>query len=102
VAYGVAKGDERRPRESLIRCIPALRELDVSALVRISPMNEGTTMSDDKTNQGPADRSRINVSEDYELRCRAEKFNVSPEKLKAAVGTVGIMADGVERFLGKK
>ena len=39
-------------------------------------------MSDDKSNVGPADRSRINVNEDYELRYWTEKFGVSAEKLK--------------------
>jgi Protein of unknown function (DUF3606) len=54
------------------------------------------TMADDKTNRGPADRSRINVNEDYELRYWSEKFGCTHEKLKAVVKRVGVMAKDVE------
>jgi hypothetical protein len=58
-------------------------------------------MADDKTKTGKADRDRINVNEDYELRDWAKKFDVSPETLKAAVQAVGPMAKDVARKLGK-
>ena len=58
-------------------------------------------MSDDKSQRGTPDRSRINVHEDYELRYWAEKFAVSKEALKEAVKTAGPMVDNVRRQLGK-
>jgi hypothetical protein len=58
-------------------------------------------MSDDKTSRGPADASRINVHEDYELRYWSQKFGVSVEQLKAAVQAVGVMAKDVEAQLKK-
>ena len=57
-------------------------------------------MSDDKSKLA-ADRERINVNEDYELRYWTEKFGVSAEDLKRAVERVGPMADDVARALGK-
>jgi len=58
-------------------------------------------MSDDKSKRGGADRDRINVHEDYELRYWSEKFGVSPEKLKETVQRVGVMVTDVERELKK-
>lgn len=62
-------------------------------------MHQETTMADDKTLTGGADRKRINVNEDYELRDWSKKFNVTPEKLKEAVRAVGTSADAVEKHL---
>ncbi len=60
-------------------------------------------MSDDKSNRGPQDRSRINVNEDYELDYWSKKFGVTREQLKEAVKAVGVGADAVEAHLkGKK
>ena len=56
-------------------------------------------MADDRTKSGGADRKRINVSEDYELRDWSRKFNVTPEQLKKAVQAVGTSADAVEKYL---
>ena len=58
-------------------------------------------MSDDKTNTGRQDRTRINVKEAYELRDWSTKFGVSADELKAAVKKVGPMADDVKKELGK-
>jgi Protein of unknown function (DUF3606) len=54
---------------------------------------------DDKTKRGGQDRTRIDVSEDYELRDWSEKFGVSPERLKEAVQAVGNKAADVEQHL---
>jgi len=43
-------------------------------------------MPDDKTKTCGQDRSRISLSEDYEVRDWAAKFGVSAEQLKAAGG----------------
>jgi hypothetical protein len=58
-------------------------------------------MSDDKRNPGRADRSRINVNEEYELRDWSKKFGVSKEELVAAVKCVAPMVSDVEVALRK-
>ena len=58
-------------------------------------------MADDRTKRGPQDRSRVNTSEEFELRYWSEKWGVSPEQVKAAVAKVGNSADAVARQLGK-
>jgi len=59
-------------------------------------------MADDKSKKGPADRTRINVNERYELDYWSEKFNVTKERLRAAVDKVGVMVNDVERELKRK
>lgn len=59
-------------------------------------------MSDDKSKSGPADRARVNVNEDYELRYWTEKFGVSADVLRAAVKAVGPVATAVEAELKKQ
>lgn len=56
-------------------------------------------MSDDKTETGGQDRTRISVSEDYEVRDWAKKFGVTADELKAAVKAVGNDAKAVEAHL---
>ena len=58
-------------------------------------------MADDRSIRGGADRTRINMQEDYEVRYWTEKWNVSREQLAAAVRDVGVMAKDVARKLGK-
>jgi hypothetical protein len=57
-------------------------------------------MADDKTQTGRADRERINVNEDYELRDWSAKLGVTSWEVKAAVRKVGPMAKDVARALG--
>jgi hypothetical protein len=57
-------------------------------------------MADDKTKRGPADSSKINMSEDYEVRDWTEKFGCTKEQLAAAVKKVGNGAKAVEAELG--
>lgn len=56
-------------------------------------------MSDDKTKTGGQDRTRISVSDDYEVRDWAKKFGVTADELKAAVKAVGNDAKAVEAHL---
>lgn len=56
-------------------------------------------MSDDKSKSGGQDRSRVSLSEDYEVRDWAKKFGVTAEELKAAVRAVGNDAKAVEAHL---
>ena len=58
-------------------------------------------MADDANKTGQADRDRINVNQDYELRDWAKKFGVSEDALRAAVKAVGPMAEDVRKHLGK-
>ena len=58
-------------------------------------------MVDDKAKRGGADCQRIDVSEGYECRYWSEKFGVSADEMKRAVGKVGPMAEDVARELGK-
>ena len=59
-------------------------------------------MPDDKSKPGGQDRTRIDVSQAYELRDWAKKFGVSEDELKAAVNQAGDQADAVERQLKGK
>ena len=56
-------------------------------------------MSDDKNLRAPADAQRVNMGEDYEVRYWTSKWNTTPERLRAAVEKVGVMADDVEQEL---
>ena len=56
-------------------------------------------MSDDLSNRGAQDRSRINVNEDHEVRYWTEKFGVSADALRNAVTAVGPGADAVAQRL---
>ena len=59
-------------------------------------------MADDRTKQGPQDRSRVNIQEPYEVEYWSKKFGVSPEVLRSAVEKVGPMASKVEEALTSK
>ena len=58
-------------------------------------------MSDDSQDRGEPDRSRISLSEDYEVRYWTERFGVTKEQLAVAVRKVGNSADAVRLALGK-
>ena len=58
-------------------------------------------MPDDKSKKTPAESSRINVNERYELDYWSERFSVSADKLKETVGKVGVMVKDVQAALRK-
>ena len=58
-------------------------------------------MADDKTKKGPADSSRINLNEDYEVSYWTSTLGVSKEKLMEAVKKAGNSAKAVREHLGK-
>lgn len=58
-------------------------------------------MSDNTTNRGAADRSRINIHQDHEVRYWCAHFGVTAAQLHAAVRAVGPMVADVRRHLGK-
>lgn len=57
-------------------------------------------MADDLKDRGPADRSRVNVNEEWELRYWTDRFGVSEARLRAAVERVGVSVEALERELG--
>ena len=58
-------------------------------------------MADDRSKKGQQDRSRINLSERYEVDYWTKKFGVSESKLEQAVKAVGSSASAVEEHLNK-
>lgn len=58
-----------------------------------------TNMADDKSKSGGQDRTRISLSEDYEVRDWSKKFGVTADELRAAVKAVGNEAKAVEAHL---
>src|ERR1700712_2781694 len=58
-------------------------------------------MSDDLTNSGVQDRSRINVNEPHEIRYWTQRFEVSEADLRKAVAEVGVSVKAVADHLGK-
>ena len=59
-------------------------------------------MADDTTKVGPADASKVNLNEDYEMRYWCKKFGCTREQLRDAVEKVGTAATAVEAELNKK
>lgn len=58
-------------------------------------------MADDKSNRGPADRSRINVHEQYEVEYWSKELGVTPERLRELVAKHGVMASDIRWALDK-
>ena len=58
-------------------------------------------MPDDLSNRGPADRSRINVNEPWEVRYWCKDLGCTEQQLRDAVKAAGVMADAVRRHLRK-
>ncbi|HSV20557.1 MAG TPA: DUF3606 domain-containing protein [Casimicrobiaceae bacterium] len=54
-------------------------------------------MADNPGIRGQQDRSRINMSQEHEVRYWSEKLGITPDELKKAVEQVGPMADAVEQ-----
>lgn len=58
-------------------------------------------MTDDKSKKGPADRTRINIHEAYEVAYWTKELDCTKAELEACVGKVGVMVTNVRRCLGK-
>jgi hypothetical protein len=56
-------------------------------------------MADDKNQVGAADRSRISLGEDYEVRDWTASLGVSEQELREAVDAVGNSVDAVRAYL---
>lgn len=59
-------------------------------------------MSNDTSNRGPQDRSRIALSEDYEVAYWTKKFGIGRDELADAVEAVGTSSQAVADYLGKR
>jgi hypothetical protein len=58
-------------------------------------------MADDLKNRGPQDRSRISITEDWEIQYWTEELGISAERLRQLVREHGNSADAVRRALGR-
>ena len=58
-------------------------------------------MADDKTNRGPQDRSRVSLSEDYEVRYWTKELGVSKDELARLVQQHGNSVEKLRQALGK-
>ena len=58
-------------------------------------------MSDDKSKRRPQDSSRINLSEDYEVRYWTGELGVSEERLRELVRQHGNSVTAIREALGK-
>jgi len=59
-------------------------------------------MPDDRSIRGPADRSRINVNEAYEVAYWTKEFGCTEAQLRDAVKAVGPMVDEVRQYIGRQ
>ena len=59
-------------------------------------------MPDDLKTRGPADRSRVNVHERWEVEYWCGHWGCTADELRAAVTAAGVMAKDVEEHLKKK
>jgi len=59
-------------------------------------------MSDDKTKRGKADRSRISLKQDYEVRYWSRALNVARAKLAEAVAAVGHMEKNDKKYFSEQ
>ena len=54
-------------------------------------------MADDPTKKRPQDGTKVNINQQNEVQYWAQKFGVTPERLREAVAKVGNAPDAVER-----
>ena len=57
-------------------------------------------MSDDRLKRGQPDRSKINMSEDYEVKYWAKELGVTRDELQKVIDKVGDSAAAVRKELG--
>jgi hypothetical protein len=58
-------------------------------------------MSDDLSKRGGQDRSRINLSEDYEVQYWTKTLGISPERLEELVREHGNSVEKIRAALGR-
>lgn len=84
---------------------PAIAEVmgDRNPIARMAPLEGATSIvtEDDPRFRGPADRSRIHVENEMEVRWWCVQFNCSEVRLRQAVTKVGRIPESVRRELRK-
>jgi len=65
------------------------------------PQPMGNEMSDNLSNRGSQDRSRINVNEQHEIRYWTQTLGVTEQRLREAVAAVGVSVEKVRAHLSK-
>jgi len=55
-------------------------------------------MTDNPRDRGEADRSRINVNQEHEVRYWTKALDVTEDELRSAVDAVGPVADKVREY----
>lgn len=58
-------------------------------------------MPDNLKIRQPQDPTKVNIHEAWEVEYWCKKWNITPEKLKEAVKTVGTSVEKVKTYLGK-
>src|SRR5262249_26292812 len=89
------------PERALLGVGESSEEAGLAGAIASSAATPEEEMADDPRKTGKADRDRINVHQDYELRDWSKSLGVSPERLKEAVAKVGPIVADVRRELGK-
>ncbi len=59
-------------------------------------------MTDNTADRGPEDRSRISLSQDYEVRYWSQRFGIDEKALREAVEDVGPSVQDVEQYLASR
>ena len=59
-------------------------------------------MTDNTADRGPQDRSRISLSQDFEVRYWSQRFGIDEDALRAAVEDVGPSVQDVEQYLANR
>lgn len=59
-------------------------------------------MTDNTADRGPEDRSRISLSQDYEVRYWSQRFGIDEQALRDAVADVGPSVQDVEQYLANR
>jgi hypothetical protein len=67
--------------------------------VRFTPP-ERRSVADDPNQRGGADRQRVSLEQEHEVRYWTKELGVSEQQLREAVRAVGPMVDDVRRRLG--
>jgi len=59
-------------------------------------------MADNPTKRGPADRSQINVKQDYKVEYWCHELSITPHELRLLVQQHGTSVDKIRDVLGQK
>ena len=59
-------------------------------------------MTDNTADRGPQDRSRISLSQDFEVRYWSQRFGIDEDALRIAVEDVGPSVEAVEQYLANR